>query len=286
MTLSSHKLLKTYMTYNPNKSYKLISHILYFLFGTFLFTSCGLVDVELDEVVETAVDIDLGRDTIYVMQGDQYIFQPRFTPDSLSNLQVFYQSSADSVVHMVGDTVKAVSEGWATISAISVSSRLPDSCHVCVIKRWEIPERVYPYETVIYARVTVKGKPVEPHMIVAAFCEGEVRAFGQSFEHRGVSYMRFRVGSTLPYLPEEEEPSFAPGIISDPESPDDPEDPENPEDLDEDDDDDGPYEPYQERIYFRLYDPRLYDLHLCGSSLYFDGEAHGTLSNLYQIDFK
>jgi len=79
------------------------------------------------------------------------------------------------------------------------------------------------------------------------------------------------VGSTMPYQPEEDESP----INSEPQ-----------DDQDDDDDDDFPEVLYQERIYFRLYDPQRYDLFFTGTSLYFDGEAHGSLSNLIQIDFK
>ena len=58
--------------------------------------------------------------------------------------------------------------GWATIMAMSVSSRMIDSCRVCVLPDWAPSEEGYPYETIVYADVTVKGRPMDGDMVVAA----------------------------------------------------------------------------------------------------------------------
>jgi hypothetical protein len=222
--------------------------------GICLLASCGLYDIDVDELNEVATDFSLGRDTVYVMQGERFVFNPVFVPDTLSNVQVFYQSTDDGVALMVGDTVVAQTEGWATIKAISVSSRLTDSCRVCVLPLWQPTLEYYPYETVFYARVTVKGRPLDEDMLIAAFCGEELRGIGQLYEQKGVRCLRLRVGAEALDVAE------------------DPDDPE------------GPYVVYRERIEFRCYDRRTHNLYTSPTHVSFDGETHGTPSHLFELN--
>lgn len=237
----------------------------YIILSTFLLTSCGLIDFDFNEVNEVAATLDLGRDTVYVMKGESYDFSPIFTPDTIANKQVFFESSADTVARIVGSTVEALSEGWTIIHATSVSGRLPDSCVVCVLPQWQPSERVYPYETVIYTYATVRGKPITDDMVIAAFCEGEVRAIGEPFEietkdNQKIRFLRFRVGSTLS---------------------------EDQEDLEDDEDDGeediGTNEVYRERISFRCYDRSRFDLYISPIRFVFDGKTHGKPSELVDL---
>jgi len=232
-------------------------------------TSCGMVNIDLDTMTDTAVELKLGRDTLYIMEGENYVFKPTFTPDTIANIQVFYLSEADSVAHITGDTLQARSQGWSLVTAISVSGRQPDSCRVCVLPQWESSARVYPYETVVYAYVTVGGAPMTDDMTVAAFCEGEVRAIGQTFKTNGIQYIRFRVGSTLG----EEAGQTTSG-----------EEPVHDEE-DPTEDNDIPEELYRESIYFRCYDHSRFNLYATPTTFTFDGETHGAPSNLIELRF-
>jgi hypothetical protein len=218
------------------------------------FASCGIVDIDVDEVAEVAMSFQLERDTVYLQQAEKYTFTPVFQPDSLSNQEVFYQSLGDTVAVMQDNMVVGVAPGWATIMAMSVSSRMIDSCHVCVLPVWAPSEEGYPYETIVYADVTVKGRPMDGDMVVAAICSNEVRGVGTIIEQHGHRYMVFRVGS-----------------IS------------NGEEAD--DDDDEPHEVQKEYFSFQCYDRRSHWLYRGTTSIVFDGEMHGTPTNPVRLNF-
>lgn len=228
-------------TYTDMKLPKVISNTLRLTIGTALLASCGLVDIDLDEIADVAGQMDLGRDTVYVMAGDRYVIRPTFTPDTIANKQVFYVSSADTVAKMVGDTVVALSEGWTTVTGISVSSRLPDSCQVCVMPLWVAPTPyAYPYETIVYADVTIHDAVPTKDMVVGAFVGDELRAIGQPLTVDKYKVMFFRVLS----------------------------------DADPD------YEGQMQPIKFRYYDHSTcdYELFPLKENIVFDGETYGTLA--------
>lgn len=206
------------------------------------FTSCGLFDIDVDEMADVATAFQLDRDTVYLLQDENYVFSPLFEPDSVASRQVFYQSLGDTVAVMKSDTVVGVAPGWAMIMATSVSARLVDSCMVCVLEEWTPTELVYPYETIVYAEVTVKDRPMDDDMIVAAFCADEVRGIGSIVEQHGRRYMLFRVGSII-------------------------------NNQEEEDDDDA--EVQHERISFRCYDKKTHQLYYGSQSVDFDEETHG-----------
>ena len=271
-------------------SRQFIFYLLYFMFALLGFTSCDLefeVDSELSKI---AAEMSLNFDTVYVMRGDTVVLQPKFKPDTLNITDIYVRSSDYDVVNVNLQTgrIEAVGAGWATLYVESVSARLLDSCTVCVMTPWDVPEELYPYETVFYADVTLDGKPLTEDMVVAAFVGEECRAIGQVLTFHGVTLTQLRVGaenlydnSSIPDIPD------GPGYSED-------EDDEDDDDDDDDDNDSGPLEPagddvtpdvYQEVIYFRCYDKKRLRLYECYETATFDGETHGTLSKLYKIAF-
>lgn len=186
--------------------HRLLSVVCYLacLLSAPLMTSCGLIDLGLDEAhPEPAGTMTLRHDTLYVMAGDHFLLQPIFTPDSIANHSVFYQSDNEDIVRMDEDSLLAVSQGWTTLRAISVSSRLVDSCAVCVIDPWlPVSPYAYPHETIIYADVTVDGKQVLPAyddgVMLVALIAGEVRAVGRHIKAFGHDLTLFRVAGDLP----------------------------------------------------------------------------------------
>lgn len=207
-------------------------------------TSCGLVDME-DQEELPLTEMHLQRDTLYLMVGDQFTLQPVLTPDSVTIDDVFWSSSADSVLSISNNVFTGVSEGWSLVRALSVSRQLEDSCHVCVMRRWENTEREYPYEMMVYANVSVHGQPFNPEtMVLGAFVDDEMRGAGQLMEWKGKQYVRFRIGSDIKFIDSE-------GI--------------------------------EETVTFRVYYKQQLRYEEFPQELNFDGEAHGTLSSLFSL---
>lgn len=207
-------------------------------------TSCGLVDME-DQEELPLTEMHLQRDTLYLMVGDQFTLQPVLTPDSVTIDDVFWSSSADSVLSISNNVFTGVSEGWSLVRALSVSRQLEDSCHVCVMRRWENTEREYPYEMMVYANVSVHGQPFNPEtMVLGAFVDDEMRGAGQLMEWKGKQYVRFRIGSDIKFV-----------------------DPEG----------------IEETVTFRVYYKQQLRYEEFPQELNFDGEAHGTLSSLFSL---
>ena len=122
---------------------------------------------------------------------------------------------------------------------------------VVVMPGWRFDPYSWPYETVVYADVRYNGEPLSGNMMVGAFVGNECRAIGEVKEWNGVRYTQFRIGSELfNYSEPGEDEVYA-----------------------------------SETIRFMLYDPATHLMREHPETLTFDGEAHGTLSNLYQLYF-
>ncbi len=209
------------------------------------FMSCGLIDLDVSEDAQEAYELFLEHDSVYVMEGDVFTLSPRFSPDSVSNREVFWRSGADSVVTIVDNTLIAQSEGETYVSAVSVQDRHTDSCYVYVMPRWEVNVHDYPYEMVVYAKVSVHGQPIDPtHMLIGAFAEGTCRGIGVLKESNGISYMEFRILGNMQYRGELGE----------------------------------------EEVTFFAYDRKNLMRYEFPAYLIYDGETHGSLSNLFTLN--
>ena len=251
---------------------KAIHRILLLAVAVVQLTSCGLLDFDVDEFgAETATEMRIGQDTIYVMVGDTFSLNPVFTPDTVNITDLYILPVEQDVVAVRGsDKLEAVGEGGTKLYIVSVSARIQDSCMVYVGARWDIANKVWPYETIFYAHVTVDGQPPTEDMEVSAFVGNECRGIGQLKSAHGISYWQFRVGSTF---------VFGNSNINW----DDIDDMDEDEDIDEDEDEEGYI--YRERITFRCYDRVKRILYICPIRTDFDGETHGTLSELFEINF-
>ena len=290
-----------------------ISKILRLLFCSALLVqmaSCELIDFDVDsDLSQIAAQMKLNFDTAYVYQGYIVHVTPTFEPDSLNISDVYITTSDSSVVNvnMLTGQIKAVGVGWATLYVESVSAQIQDSCHVYVMAPWEVAAETFPYETVFYADVTVKGEPLNENMVVAAFVNGECRGVGEALSFHGIDLMQLRVWAENIY-----DDSKVPNIPDVTGNDDDDEDDEDEEDEDEDEededededeeeeddeeDDNSPLEPedgvdptptlYKPIITFRCYDKKKLKLYESDITEEFDCETHGTLSKLYKINFK
>ncbi len=245
---------------------KAIHRILLFIGVAAQLTSCGLLDFDVDEYgVVTATEMHLEQDTFYVMRGDIFSLNPVFTPDTINITDLFLLPANSEVVAVRGgDMLEAVGEGGTQVYITSVSARIQDTCMVYVSAPWLTEERVWPYETVFYANVTVDGKPLTEDMEVAAFVGNECRALGHSMTSLGITYFRFRVGSDILYDDDWEDGYSEEG------------------EYDAEGLDGGAYRP---QINFRCYDRAHRMLYTTSTHAFFDGESHGTLSDLFEINF-
>ena len=247
--------------------------------------SCGLLDWDVDSDGSIIVSsMRIKYDTVYVMIGDTVPLQMSFQPDTVNLKDIFIQSSNPNIVWVdtVRNRLEAVGTGWVMVKVESVSARLKDSCAVYVMPSWSVREEGYPYETVFYAHVTKDGYPVTSNLLVAAFVGDECRGVAMPQSFHGVSLTLFRVGAdqlsdgSLPDLPPDDDDS---------------EDPDENEYVSDDDDDDdfekgdGTGELVRELIEFCCYDRSNYQMYRCSVRVPFDGETHGTLSNLFEIKF-
>lgn len=232
-----------------------------------LLSSCGLLDYDMEEGrEELAVSMNLDRDTMYVMTGDRFMLTPLFDPDTVNISDLYFYTDRPDILFFDAEGFEALESGWANVYAMSVSSRISDSCAVCVLEPWSLSVKRYPYETVIYAYVTVNGEQPTDDMMIAAFCGNEVRDFARVFEAHGTTFMIFRAGSEYRYTPDDEEPDY---------------------DLDDDEEpDDVPWTVQHEYITIRAYDPVHHRLYTNRTRILFDGESHGTPSHPLPIDLR
>lgn len=287
---------------------KKLTKILHLLGCTFLLvqlSSCELLDFDVDsDLTQIAAQMKLNFDTAYVYRGYTLHVIPTFEPDSLNISDVYYTSRDTSVVYVDMKTgrITAVGAGWTKLYVESVSARIKDSCTVCVMDPWELQQEEFPYETVFYAEATVKGAPIDNNMVFAAFVNDEFRGLGEVLTFYGISFVQLRVGgddmfgNSLMTTPGEEEEEDEEGIYvpnsrneDEYDNEDDNED-DNEEDNEEDNEDDSgtPDETNNEpqTIVFRCYDKKKLKLYECPITATFDGATHGTLSNLYKMEFK
>lgn len=158
--------------------------------------SCGLIDMDFGEGTQMAYEMTLDHDMAYVILGDSFVLKPIFTPDTVSNHAVYYQSTYDSIAKIVNDTIVAVGEGETRISAISVQDVKTATCDVVVLPKWEVNPYDYPYEMVVYADVKVRGAAPTDDMKIGAFYGTQLRGTGEWIEHKNIKLMQFRIYSS------------------------------------------------------------------------------------------
>ncbi len=207
--------------------------------------------MDTDENVQQAYEMHMERDTIFAMVGDSFTVRPVFTPEIVSNVEIFWYTDFDSIIRVVNDTVVAVGEGEAFLHGISVQDVKEDSTLVIVMPGWKYDPYNWPYETVVYADVRMNGEPLAENAVVGAFVGDECRGIGEQKEWNGIRYTQFRIGSEMFSYPD---PTSDDVFIN-------------------------------ETIRFVLYDPETHMLRELDETMTFDGETHGTISNLFIMNF-
>lgn len=163
-----------------------------------LLTSCGeIMDIK---IIVDAKQMHLDRNTLLIMKGDSCRLNMVFTPDSVTNESAFWSVAEPHCVSVTSNgMVLAKSVGETDIKVISVQSRLEDTCHVTVFDTWtDLPCSMYPYDMVVYANVTINGKPMTNDQVITANCGDELRGYGHLRTYNGVTCCVIRIWSPNP----------------------------------------------------------------------------------------
>ena len=191
----------------------------------------------------TAYDMSLNYDSVYMMLDDTITLSPVFNPDSVTNKEMFWWSDADSIVYADGNDLIAAAEGLTYVRGMSVQHRLEDSCYVYVMPRWEVSPYDYPFEIVVYADVKIGGETPSEDILIGAFKGKEFRGIGKWKEWKGKRYMEIRAYSHYDEI----------------------------------------HDGKSEKINFLYYDKKNLRVQRFTQSISFDGETHGTISNLFEL---
>ena len=206
-----------------------------------MLTSCGMIDMEFDEDVQMAYDMRLDHDTVYLTQGECFVLQPVFTPDSVGNHEVFFRSADEGIAYIKNDTIIAESVGETVISATSVLNEKMAFCHVFVLDPWEIDIYSYSDDMVAYVTASIDDVPLDfEKQMVLAYVGGDLRGIGKLIEVKDKRVVQIRIYGHLDY--HQEWPTFP------------------------------------ELVRFAYYDYNTLMLKHLPMFLEFDGETHGSVS--------
>lgn len=211
-------------------------------------SSCGDF-YTFEETEAHPVSITVAQDTAYLMVGDTLPLRVSYAYGNATDNPVFWMPlTGDTIMCGVitNDSLTAISVGEMDAVAVcgSVSGHT-DTCHVIVLEPWAADSIAGAYHDMIYyAHVTVGGREFDPaSMIVAAFNGDEIIGVGEIKEWRGIRYVQLRM-----FL--------------------------NTEAVDES---------ARVSVTVRCYDKSTCNVYQSHDDLYFDGETHGTLSNLLEL---
>ncbi len=239
-------------------------HLLFYAIGiaaTALMISCG--DLFDFDATVSPYHMTFDRHEYYIMEGDTGDIVPLFDPDTISNMTIYWMSDNPAVASFADNRLIAMSQGETTVTGVSIEYQIFDTCHIYVMPRWDyIDTEGYAYDMVVYADVKYNNEPIQYWQTVGAFSEGELRGVGVQKTFNGISYMQFRIYSM--FNPHEPYDSHS--------------NPQNP--LYPDDELKEP-----EVIKFRLYDHHTTQMIELNDSIIFDGESHGSLSELFLMNF-
>lgn len=179
---------------------KILAYISFCLLTGSLFTSCGLIDMEFDENIQDVYDMRLDHDTVYIAQGESFVLQPVFTPDTVGNREVFFSSANEEIAYIKNDTIIAESVGETVISAMSVMNEKMAFCHVFVLEPWEINVYNYLSDMVVYVTASIDGVPLDfEKQMVLAYVGPELRGIGKPIVLKDKTVVQIRVYGYIPY---------------------------------------------------------------------------------------
>jgi len=164
-----------------------------------VFTSCGEL-FELNEVEEVKAKLAVGQAEADLMVGDQYTLPATLTPDTLKNKALFYESLDEKIVSVSGNVLTAVAAGETKVVVTSVSQLVKDTCVVRVHPVWQVSPYDYRYDMLVFAKVTVDGRPLDNLATVGAFdADGTLLGVGSMQKSGDTDYVLLRI-----YSPDDE----------------------------------------------------------------------------------
>ena len=179
-------------------------------------------------------------------QGDSFVLQPVFTPDSVSNREVFFQSANEEIAYIKNDTIYAESTGETVISAISVMNEKMAFCHVFVLDPWIVNIHRFSDDMVAYVTASIDNVPLDfEKQMVLAYVGSDLRGIGKLIEVADKRVVQIRIYGYLQYGDDE---------------------PTSPEIVD-----------------FAYYDREKLMLNRLPVYLKFDGETHGSVSEPIEL---
>lgn len=214
-----------------------------------LMSSCGdFYTFEETEAQPDSVSIKVAQDTAYLMVGDTLPLRVNYTYGNATDNPVFWMPVIEDTIlcgTIVNDTLTAVREGEMDAVAVCSSvSMHTDTCHVIVLGPWVADSITSSYQDMIYyAHVTVDGREFDPSHMIVAAFNGP--------QIIGIGEMMEWGGIRYVQL----RMFLDTGAVGGARVP----------------------------IYVKCYDRKAARVYESGEELYFDGETHGTLSNLLEL---
>lgn len=193
--------MKKLKTFRIKRSAKRFSP--FYLLTFLLLSACGDFFQFDNADLTTASRMGLSRQVVTLVVGDEYCIPVWFSPDTLINNTVYWESMDDSIATFVDDTLVARSQGLTRAIAFTTIDRLRDTCWVQVLPEMYVAPGSYPYEMMIYASVDIHGTRLtygnDSAVVIGAFVGNELRGVGRMKQDFGIDYMAIRVHSPLPY---------------------------------------------------------------------------------------
>lgn len=203
--------------------------------------SCGDFYTYEEDDSQQKPTMVLYRDTIDILAGDTCRLIAFVMPAVSGDVGVEWESDADSIATVTGDSLLALKAGVCKVVARSVvDATVADTCLVRVVGPWRDQKGEYMNETVVYADISVHGRQPSDMLLVGAFVAGELRGVPVRQEWKGIPYYVFRISGRRDVV-------------------------------------------LGETIKFRAIDRSTFKLYEFDYEVEFDGQSHGTLSNLVSL---
>jgi hypothetical protein len=173
-----------------------------FLIFTLTLYSCGDFWTADTANISDGRQMGLERYVVTILEGEQYAIPVWFTPDSLYNATVYWETEDDDIATFHNDTLLALTPGLTRVFATSTIDRLSDTCWVQVLPHPQMDWGDFPYEMMLYASVSLHGRPLtvenQDSVIIAAYVDDDLRGVGQMREAKGREYFVMRIGAYRP----------------------------------------------------------------------------------------
>lgn len=162
---------------------------------------------ELKDTTVPEVTLTAGRDSIDLMVGDRFDVPIVLTPDTLAGLTLYWESADTTVAALDGATVVAKAPGRTTVQAYTSMGERQVACAVRVYPQWTLNPYKFLYDMVVFANVTVGGRPADSETTIAVFGTDddgneELRGLGSLQQEGARQYMLLRVYSNVNYSDE------------------------------------------------------------------------------------